>query len=55
MDTALDKEVHEDGRAALATEPFISITTFRRDGTPVSAARQAATRTPPPNMQIASR
>jgi uncharacterized protein len=36
MDAALDKEVHKVNSAALATEPFVSITTFRRDGTPVS-------------------
>ena len=36
MDAALDKEVHQVDSAALATEPFVSITTFRRDGTPVS-------------------
>jgi PPOX class probable F420-dependent enzyme len=36
MDAALDKEVHKVDSAALATEPFVSITTFRRDGTPVS-------------------
>jgi PPOX class probable F420-dependent enzyme len=36
MDAALDKEAHKVDSVALATEPFVSITTFRRDGTPVS-------------------
>jgi Pyridoxamine 5'-phosphate oxidase len=36
MDAALDKEVHNVDSTALATEPFVSITTFKRDGTPVS-------------------
>jgi hypothetical protein len=36
MDAVLDKEVHQVDSAALATEPFVSITTFRGDGTPVS-------------------
>ena len=36
MDAALEKEVQDVDSAGLATEPFVSITTFRRDGTPVS-------------------
>jgi hypothetical protein len=36
MDAALEKEVQDVDSAGLAKEPFVSITTFRRDGTPVS-------------------
>jgi uncharacterized protein len=35
-DAALEKEVTNVDSTALATEPFVSITTFKRDGTPVS-------------------
>jgi PPOX class probable F420-dependent enzyme len=36
MDAALEKEVQDVDSAGLAKEPFVSITTFKCDGTPVS-------------------